>query len=85
MRASSPPATVADMLDNQNAKRNRPFRRVRTNDILQEVEMLSSSFLSFVIDNSLYIYFLCLFNFSCRILTTNEKNKKSFLMIKKPN
>ncbi|XP_055313183.1 striatin-interacting protein 1 homolog isoform X2 [Sitodiplosis mosellana] len=27
MRPSSPPATVADMLDNQNAKRNRPFRR----------------------------------------------------------
>lgn len=38
MRPSSPPATVADMLDNQNAKRNRSFRRVRTNDILQEVE-----------------------------------------------
>lgn len=44
MRPSSPPATVADMLDNQNAKRNRPFRRVRTNDILQEVEMLSIHF-----------------------------------------
>lgn len=41
MRASSPPATVADMLDNHNPKRNRPLRRVRTNDYLQEVEMLS--------------------------------------------
>lgn len=49
MRPSSPPATVADMLDNQNAKRNRPFRRVRTNDILQEVEMLSSSFHPFIL------------------------------------
>ncbi|XP_031640438.1 striatin-interacting protein 1 homolog isoform X1 [Contarinia nasturtii] len=43
MRPSSPPATVADMLDNQNAKRNRPFRRVRTNDILQEQSLIKQS------------------------------------------
>lgn len=43
MRASSPPATANDLLDNQNPKRNRPFRRVRTNDILQESLMKQSS------------------------------------------
>lgn len=38
MRASSPPANTADMLENQMPKRNRPFRRVRTNEqIAQEV------------------------------------------------
>ena len=37
MRSSSPPATAADILENQNPKRN-AFRRVRTNDSLtQEV------------------------------------------------
>ena len=41
MRASSPPAATLDILENQNPKRNRPFRRVRTNDLLPEVEMLS--------------------------------------------
>ncbi|XP_059613606.1 striatin-interacting protein 1 homolog isoform X1 [Phlebotomus argentipes] len=43
MRASSPPALASDMIDNQNPKRNRPFRRVRTNDMLQESLMKQSS------------------------------------------
>lgn len=42
MRASSPPATATDILDNQNPKRN-AFRRVRTNDIFQESLMKQSS------------------------------------------
>lgn len=57
MRASSPPATANDLLDNQNPKRNRPFRRVRTNDILQEVEtMLFFRFCPFIyfLNNFLY-------------------------------
>lgn len=45
MRASSPPPSAADFLENPHPNpkgmRNRPFRRVRTNDIYQEVEMLS--------------------------------------------
>lgn len=40
MRASSPPITASANEENQNPKR-RIQRRVRTNDILQEVEMLS--------------------------------------------
>uniref|UniRef100_A0A7G3AY58 Uncharacterized protein n=1 Tax=Lutzomyia longipalpis TaxID=7200 RepID=A0A7G3AY58_LUTLO len=43
MRASTPPALASDMIDNQNPKRNRPFRRVRTNDMLQESLMKQSS------------------------------------------
>lgn len=79
MRASSPPATVTDMLDNQNAKRNRPFRRVRTNDISQEVEMLSSSFRSMSTDIIISFYFYnsydnYFFAYSIFLVNSNHKS-----------
>lgn len=83
MRASSPPATTADILEGQNPKRNRPLRRVRTNDILQEVEMLSLVFpLPHTFEHETHIYsmkishILSIIPFSW-LYRLNQKNLKT--------
>lgn len=45
MRASSPPANNADILDSQMPKRNRPFRRVRTTEQITQ-EVVTHAFIS---------------------------------------
>lgn len=59
---SSPPTIASDVLDNQNPKRNRPFRRVRTNDMLQEVEKRFLRFFLPVHNSPICSTCRCLFN-----------------------